>query len=164
MSVNTRLKSEQKRKKKKKLSQIAAEDQKLLLESLQSKRINGSNRAFGNYYKKCCLVSRYIAILNAYDVHQAVISVQSLPAYYWDSKSIQPPLAVRLETEFKEFTLREGVAIAESYPNLHPHDRELILWGMFQLSPSNPANELLPSAFALKEDKIKYFKSLTCFV
>lgn len=150
--------------KKKELSQIAAQDQKLLLGSLQPKKFKGRCRTFGNSYKKNCLVDRYIAILIAKDVGQALRSVRSLPAYYWDSKSMQPPLEVRLETEFKEFISREGVAITESYPNLQPRDRELILWDMFQLSSCNPANELLPSALALKEDKIKYLESLRSFV
>lgn len=164
-----KLKADKRAAKREELAHIAAEDERILLETTNFKRANPNLRQRMGHRsrivpsKRIYLTSKYIAALRGTNLRDAMDLVRAMPVFYWHKNRSNTPLEDRLETAFDEFLKGVGANIEEKYADLHPHERESIVWGMFELSPCNPANELLPSFVALKEDKIKFLESLTSF-
>lgn len=155
-----KLKADKRAAKREELAHIAAEDERILRETTNFKRYKSWKGTKTCYYKKGCLKRKYIAALSGRNLRNTMNLVQAQETFYWHRNRADIPLEVRLETAFEEFMEREGADIEEQYSDLHPHERERIVWETFELSTCNPANELLPSAVLLKEDKIRYLQNL----
>lgn len=112
------------------------------------------------YSKKACRFNKYIVALTTQTFEEAENKIQKLPTFRGHLQQENEEFMIRLRNAFVDFSEREDANVRSMFENDNPKIRERTLWEMFQLVPSNPANEVLPSAVAHKADKIQYLQEL----
>ena len=87
-------------------------------------------------------------------------TIKNLPTFRGHLEAENNEFLIRLQKAFVKFSDREDANVREMIERDSPRIRERVLWEMFHLAPSNPVNEVLPSAFALKEEKIHLLETM----
>lgn len=110
--------------------------------------------------KKACQLNKYIAALSKNTFQEAEKTIKNLPTFRGHLEAENNEFLIRLQKAFVKFSDREDANVREMIERDSPRIRERVLWEMFHLAPSNPVNEVLPSAFALKEEKIHLLETM----
>lgn len=111
-------------------------------------------------FKRMCRFGKYTAVFTTQTFKEAENKIKNRYSFRGHLDRENEAFLIRLRNAFDEFSDREDANVRNMLENDSPEIRERTLWEMFQLAPSNPANEVLPSAVALKEEKIQYLKEL----
>ena len=112
------------------------------------------------YSKKACRFNKYIVALTTQTFEEAENKIKKLPTFRGHLERESEEFLIRLRNAFVEFSDREDANVRSMFENDNPKIRARTLWEMFQLAPSNPANEVFPSAVAHKEEKIQFLQEL----